>query len=100
MIDDIGWNMANTEQNKDVFWYESEIKNLTTNNGLLIENITELQEQIEHNLRRIKELRNIIKKEVKNEQTRTIKRNQQDKRTSSQYRKDIERVWASLWRWM
>ena len=76
MINDIGWNMANTEQNKDVFRYESEIKNLTTNNGLLIENITELQEQIEHNLRRIKELRNIIKKEIKNEQTRTTKRNQ------------------------
>lgn len=73
MIDDIGWNMANTEQNKDVFWYESEIQELTKNNGLLIEQITELQEQIEHNLRRIKELRNLIKKEVKNEQTRTTK---------------------------
>lgn len=65
MIDDIGWNMTNTEQNKDVFWYESEIQELTKNNGLLIEQITELQEQIEHNLRRIKELKNLIKKENK-----------------------------------
>ena len=60
---------------KDVFWYESEIEELTLNNGLLIENITKLQEKIEHNLRRIKELRNLIKKESNNEQTRTTKRN-------------------------
>lgn len=61
---------------KDVFWYESEIEELTLNNGLLIENITKLQEKIEHNLRRIKELRILIKKESNNEQTRTTKRNQ------------------------
>lgn len=60
---------------KDVFWYESEIEELTFKNGLLIENITKLQEKIEHNLRRIKELRNLIKKESNNEQTRTTKRN-------------------------
>ena len=45
---------------KDVFWYESEIEELTLNNGLLIQNITKLQEKIEHNLRRIKELRILI----------------------------------------
>ena len=61
---------------KDVFWYEAEIEELTLNNGLLIENITKLQEEIEHNLRRIKELRILIKKESNNEQTRTTKRNQ------------------------
>lgn len=61
---------------KDVFWYEAEIEELTLNNGLLIENITKLQEKIEHNLRRIKELRILIKKESNNEQTRTTKRNQ------------------------
>lgn len=60
---------------KDVFWYEAEIEELTLNNGLLIEKITKLQEKIEHNLRRIKELRNLIKKESNNEQTRTTKRN-------------------------
>lgn len=52
---------------KDVFWYKAEIKELTLNNGLLIEEIAELQEKIEHNLRRIKELRNLIKKESNNE---------------------------------
>lgn len=63
MIDDVGWNMTNTEQEKDVFWYEVEIQNLTISNGFLIEKITELQEKIEHNLRRIKEIKNLIKKE-------------------------------------
>lgn len=28
MIDDIGWNMTNTEQNKDIFWYEAEIQEI------------------------------------------------------------------------
>lgn len=51
----------------DVFWYEAEIDELTLNNGLLIEKITKLQEKIEHNLRRINELRNLIKKEATNE---------------------------------
>lgn len=60
---------------KDVFWYEAEIEELTLNNGLLIEKIIKLQEKIEHNLRRINELRNLIKKEVNNEQTRITKRN-------------------------
>lgn len=58
---------------KDVFRYEAEIEELTLNNGLLISEITNLQEKIEHNLRRIKELRNLIKKESNNEQTRTTK---------------------------
>lgn len=57
----------------DVFWYEAEIDELTLNNGLLIEKITKLQEKIEHNLRRINELRNLIKKEANNEQTKTTK---------------------------
>ena len=35
---------------KDVFWYEAEIEELTLNNGLLIEKITKLQEEIDHNL--------------------------------------------------
>lgn len=52
---------------KDVFWYEAEIEELTLKNGLLIEKITKFQEEIEHNLRRIKELRNLIKKEATNE---------------------------------
>ena len=56
---------------KDVFWYEAEIEELTLNNGLLIEKITELQEEITHNIRRIKEIKNLIKKEKQNEQTRT-----------------------------
>lgn len=43
--------------------YQDEIDELIKQNGSLTEQIVEIQDKIEHNIRRIKALRNLIRKD-------------------------------------